>query len=75
MEKIKNLFVKIDRSDINENMKNLITDGHIDSFDIVMLVNEIEALYKKPLSADFIDESNFESFESIQNMLKIAYGA
>ncbi|HHP0339439.1 TPA: acyl carrier protein [Campylobacter lari subsp. concheus] len=72
MQQIQNFFNKIDRSDINETMQNLLSDDIIDSIDIMALVAEIEKYYKKPLKADFIKAENFESFKNIKAMLEIA---
>ena len=69
MKEIKELFNKIGKSDIDESMTNLLSDGIIDSMDIMALVVEIETLYKKPLKSKFIINENFESFESIYKML------
>lgn len=69
MKEIKELFNKIGKSDIDESMINLLSDGIIDSMDIMALVVEIEKLYKKPLKSKFIINKNFESFESICKML------
>lgn len=69
MKEIKELFNKIGKSDIDESMTNLLSDGIIDSMDIMALVVEIEKLYKKSLKSKFIINENFESFESICKML------
>lgn len=66
MTEVKKLFENIGRSDIDENMQNLVQDGIIDSLDILNLVNEIEKCYEKELDSDFIEPSNFENFESIK---------
>lgn len=70
---IKNFFKNIDRDDINESMDSLVSDGVIDSLDIMALVSEIEKHYKRPLDAKFIDVENFESFESIRQMIEKAF--
>ncbi|EAK0442066.1 acyl carrier protein [Campylobacter lari] len=72
MQQIQNFFNKIDRSDINETMQNLLSDDIIDSIDIMALVAEIEKHYKKPLKAEFIIAENFESFENIKKMIEQA---
>ncbi|EOI0503071.1 acyl carrier protein [Campylobacter coli] len=69
---IKQFFINIDRSDIDENMENLLSEDIIDSMDIMSLVAEIEKYYKKPLKAEFIKAENFESFQTIKNMLEQA---
>lgn len=74
MQTIKQLFINIGRTDINESMQNLVSDDIIDSIDIMALVAEIERFYKSPLSAEFIVSENFENFTKISAMLKKAYG-
>ena len=69
MQEIKQFFINIERSDIDESMENLLSQDLIDSIDIMALVAEIEKHYKKPLKAEFIKAENFESFKSIRKML------
>ncbi|HEB9334275.1 TPA: acyl carrier protein [Campylobacter coli] len=73
MIEIKKLFENIGRSDIDENMQNLVQNGIIDSLDVLNLVNEIEKYYEKELDSDFIEVNNFENFESIEKMIKKAF--
>lgn len=72
MQEIKQFFINIERTDIDENMKNLLSEDIIDSIDIMALVAEIEKFYKKQLKAEFIIPENFESFENIKKMIKDA---
>ncbi|HEB9308775.1 TPA: acyl carrier protein [Campylobacter coli] len=72
MQEIRQLFINIERTDIDENMDNLVSEDIIDSIDIMALVAEIEKLYKKPLKAEFIKPENFESFENIKKMIDVA---
>ena len=72
MKEIQELFAKIERNDITPEMSNLLSGGIIDSLDIMALVSEIEKAYKKPLSAEFIEAENFESFEAIKKMIERA---
>ena len=72
MKEITELFAKIERSDIKPEMSGLLSGGIIDSLDIMALVAEIEKSYKKPLSAEFIEAENFESFASIKAMIERA---
>ncbi|EGS6634673.1 acyl carrier protein [Campylobacter jejuni] len=69
MQEIKQFFINIERTDINESMENLVSEDFID---IMALVAEIEKFYKKPLKAEFITPENFESFENIKKMLETA---
>lgn len=75
MQEIRQLFINIERTDIDENMDNLVSEDIIDSIDIMALVAEIEKYYKKPLKAEFIKAENFENFENIKKMIKSAYPA
>ncbi|AJD02353.1 MULTISPECIES: hypothetical protein [Campylobacter] len=69
MKIIQQFFINIERDDIDSSMKNLVSDGIINSIDIMSLVMEIEKYYKKPLSIDFITPENFENFENMKKML------
>ncbi|AJC86762.1 phosphopantetheine-binding protein [Campylobacter sp. RM16704] len=69
MDLIQKFFDNIGRSDIDKNSKNLLSDGIIDSMDIVSLVAEIEKYYNKPLKSDFIKAEYFENFNTIQQMI------
>ncbi|TDJ85176.1 acyl carrier protein [Campylobacter volucris] len=70
MEKIKQLFINIERPDIDENTTNLVSDDIIDSVDIMNLVAEIENTFKKKLDISLISPENFEDFQSIKNMIE-----
>ncbi|MGH2327804.1 acyl carrier protein [Campylobacter taeniopygiae] len=72
MQNVKQFFINIERTDIDENMTNLVSEDFIDSIDIMALVAEIEKYYKKPLKAEFITPENFESFANIKQMLELA---
>ncbi|MBZ7939699.1 acyl carrier protein [Campylobacter sp. W0018] len=72
MQIVKQFFTNIERTDIDENMTNLVSEDIIDSIDIMALVAEIEKYYKKPLKAEFITPENFESFVNIKQMLELA---
>lgn len=73
MQQIKQFFININRTDIDERMQNLVSEDILDSIDIMALVAEIEKFYKKPLKAEFITPGNFESFQTIKNMLEQAF--
>ncbi|EGO0809468.1 acyl carrier protein [Campylobacter lari] len=72
MENIKQMFINIGRSDIDEASENLLSSGIIDSIDVMALIAEIEKFYKKPLNAKFIKAENFENINSIKNMVSEA---
>lgn len=74
MQEIKQFFINIERTDIDETMENLVSEDLIDSIDIMALVAEIEKHYGKVLKAEFITPGNFESFKNIKGMLEKAMG-
>ena len=49
---------------------NLLTEGLIDSFDIVALVVELEETFSIQLEADEIIEENFSSIQNIQALIE-----
>ncbi|EAB5249648.1 acyl carrier protein [Campylobacter jejuni] len=73
MEEIKQFFKEIGKENIDENSKNLVTNGLIDSLDIMKLVTQIEDFYDQELDMDFIMPENFEDFKTIEAMIKKAF--
>ncbi|MFB1639696.1 phosphopantetheine-binding protein [Campylobacter molothri] len=73
MEEIKQFFKEIGREDIDENIRNLVSDNIIDSLDVMNLINKIEKHYNKTLDSDFMRPMHFESFESIKQMISKAF--
>ncbi|EAI4441836.1 acyl carrier protein [Campylobacter lari] len=69
-EDIQKMFNAINRSDINENSRNLVDDDIIDSIDMMKLILEIEKFIGKNLDAKYITPDNFEDFSTIKNMLE-----
>ncbi len=69
---IQSIFNNIERTDVNENMENLIEDDIIDSMDMMKLIIEIEKTFNKPLNSKYITPDNFKNFQSIKNMLQEA---
>ena len=52
---------------IKNNNYNLISDNHLDSFDVMNLIIEIEKkIKKKKISSKNISEKNFKNIESIK---------
>lgn len=49
--------------------KSLISDGILDSLDIVNIISEIEQQFHITVSPDKIDPDNFESAKAILNLL------
>ncbi|MBZ7941346.1 acyl carrier protein, partial [Campylobacter molothri] len=64
---------EIGREDIDENSKSLVTNGLIDSLDIMKLVTQIEDFYEQELDMNFIMPENFEDFKTIETMIKKAF--
>ncbi|OEW91551.1 phosphopantetheine-binding protein [Campylobacter jejuni] len=73
MEEIKQFFKEIGKENIDEDSKNLVTNGLIDSLDIMKLVTQIEDFYDQELDMDFIMPENFEDFKTIETMIKKAF--
>lgn len=73
MNEIKEFFNNIGKDEINQEQTGLLKNGLIDSLDIMAIINQIEKKYGI-LDAKYISEENFDSFKSISNMLKQAYG-
>lgn len=73
MQNIKSLFEAIGRSDVNENMQYILSNGVIDSLDVIQLIVQIEKIYGKNLSHNYIISENFENFKAIDEMIKQAY--
>ncbi|ECV9671976.1 acyl carrier protein [Campylobacter jejuni] len=67
---IQSIFNNIERTDVNENMENLIEDDIIDSMDMMKLIIEIEKTFNKSLNSKYITPDNFKNFQSIKNMLQ-----
>ncbi|EFC30568.1 acyl carrier protein [Campylobacter jejuni] len=72
IQTIQSIFNNIERTDVNENMQNLIEDDIIDSIDIMKLIIEIEKIFNKPLKSKYITPDNFKNFQNIKNMLQEA---
>ncbi|EGK8010275.1 acyl carrier protein [Campylobacter lari] len=69
IDDIKELFIKIGRDDINEEMDKLATGGVINSLEIMSLVQEIESVYDKEFDFDLIELKNFDNFIQIRNII------
>ncbi len=52
------------------NEKALATDGYIDSFDIVSIISILENEYKISIPVDSMVEENFESAETIMELIQ-----
>lgn len=70
-EKIRQLLGNVNEEISNVAVdENLLTEGLIDSFDIVALVVELEETFSIQLEADEIIEENFSSIQNIQALIE-----
>ena len=53
-----------------ENESDLLESGLLDSFSVVMIIDAICQHYNIELSADDIDPDNFQSIQTIWNMVE-----
>lgn len=65
LELLQNLHEDIDF----ESTDGLVTDGILDSFDIVSLIGDISDQFDVQITADKITPENFNSAESIWNLV------
>lgn len=69
MNAIRNIIKSI-RPDLNLDEEcQLLTQGIIDSLDVVLIVSEISAYYQVVIPAELITPKNFDSVNSIQNLI------
>ena len=70
MEKLKELLKSI-RPDVDfENETALIDDGILDSFDVVSIISEIDDAFGVQIRINELDPDNFNSIESIWNLVQ-----
>lgn len=65
LEILKRVKPEVDFSDCKE----LVNDGILDSIDIVTIISEIESEYSIMIEPDEIDPDNFQSTESMLDMI------
>ena len=69
MEKLYTLLEEI-RQDVEfRNITTLVTDGFIDSFDIVSIIASIEDEFAVEIPVDSMVSENFESAAAIMNLV------
>ncbi len=74
MEKIKAILSEL-RPEFNfDESENFITDGYLDSFDIVSLISELEDQFGVTVDGLDIVPENFCSFEAIEALVKKSGG-
>ena len=70
MEKLMNILAEIDDSIDYANEKALIDGRLLDSFGVITLVSELEDAFDIDIEASEMTPDNFNSAESIYNMVK-----
>ena len=75
MEEIKAMLTEL-RPEFNfDDSENFITDGYLDSFDIITMISTIEEKYGVVIDGLDIVPENFMSYEAIFNLIKKSGGA
>ena len=70
MEELRNLLKeKYPNIDFNSEM-NLVSDGILDSIEVVSIIAEIEELFDIEISMEYIQPMYFESIESMWGMVE-----
>ena len=63
------------RPDIDfNNEKNLVTDGILDSFDVITIVDEISEEFEIDNTPKYLTADNFSSAETIWELIKMLKG-
>ncbi len=57
-----------------ENEKQLISDGLLDSIDLVAIIPQIESVFEIEIGMEYLDEENFESIEAMWKMINEIQG-
>lgn len=70
MEKIKEILLKINDNIDYEKEHALLTNGVIDSVELVELVTKLEEEYGIEIPLDMISPENFDSMEDILHMVE-----
>ena len=74
MEKLYALLEDI-RPDVDfRNINSLVTDGYIDSFDIVTIIASIEDEFSVEIPVDSMLPENFDSVENIMKLINTSKG-
>lgn len=74
MEKLYALLEEI-RPDVDfRNVNTLVTDGYIDSFDIVTIIASIEDEFSVEIPVDSMLPENFDSVEDIMKLINTSKG-
>lgn len=70
MEKLLEVLRNFNPSIDFENEINLVTDGTIDSMDVVTLIGEIEDEFGIEITMEHVKQENFNSLKEIWNMIE-----
>lgn len=70
MDKLLMILQSFNRSITIETKEKLVTDGIIDSVDIVSLIAELEDTFNIEVPMEEIVEDNFDSVEVLWNMIQ-----
>lgn len=74
MERLYAILEEI-RPDVDfRNINTLVTDGYIDSFDIVTIMASIEDEFSVEIPVDSMLPENFDSVENIMNLINASKG-
>lgn len=74
MERLYAILEEI-RPDVDfRNINTLVTDGYIDSFDIVTIMASIEDEFSVEIPVDSMLPENFDSVEEIMNLINASKG-
>lgn len=68
-KEIKQILKKI-KGEWFEEEKNLITDGHISSFELIKLIKELENGFGNKIPLEKIEPDQFNSIESIAEFIR-----
>ena len=73
-EKIIDLLLKtsskLNKKILIDEKKHLISDGYLDSFDIIILIAGIEKMNKKKINTSLINKNTFGSLSKILKLVK-----
>lgn len=74
MEKLVDILKEIRPEFEWEHAENIIGNGMLDSFDIILLVTELDSVYGISVDGSDIVQENFNSLESISNLVRKSGG-
>ena len=70
-ENVRKALLKLKRNmEQNLDSKGLVTDGILDSFDIINLVTELEGAFDIEIDPEDVTAENFESVDAIADLVE-----